>query len=78
MTRKDKIIAHFNDGLTISQMEATGLYRMPQLPTVIRLLKKDGWKIRTDMRKTRLGNSYARYTATHRPDGTEVVLKQDA
>ena len=70
----DKIAAHFNDGLTISQMEATGLYQMPQLPNVIFNMKAQGWGIETLMRETRTGQRYARYVPIHRPNGTPVEL----
>lgn len=77
MTRAEKIISHFNDGLSISQMEATGLYQMPQLPTVIFGLKRKGWLIQTVMRETRTGKKYARYVPFRRPDGSTVALQED-
>ena len=74
MTHADTLAAHFNDGLTISQMEATGLYQMPQLPRVILGMKRKGWKIETEMRSTRTGKRYARYVPIARPDGTTVEV----
>lgn len=74
MTHAQTLTEHFNSGLTISQMEATGLYAMPQLPRVIHGMKRKGWKIATKMRKTRTGKEYARYVPVTRPDGTSYGL----
>lgn len=76
MTRHDVIAAHFKDGLTISPMEAFGLYQMVQLPAVILIMKERGWQIATLMRETRTGKRYARYVPLRFPDGTPVELTE--
>lgn len=70
MTHAAKLTVHFNDGLTISQMEATGLYQMPQLPRVIHGMKNKGWTIKTEMKMARNGKRYARYIPVMRPNGS--------
>ena len=77
MKRTQKIAAHVYDGKAITQMEATGLYRMPQLPAVIFQMKKDGWEIKTDIRHTRLGDRYARYFPLKDPQGRTFDIPQD-
>lgn len=75
MAHADTIARHFEDGLTISQMEATGLYQMPRLTRVIHdMIHRRGWKIDTIIRETRTGQRYARYVPRTRPDGTPVEL----
>ena len=77
MTPAQTLAAHFNSGLTISQMEATGLYRMPQLPRVIFDMKKQGWSITTEIRQTLTGRNYARYIAEKDPQGRMMPASHD-
>lgn len=77
MTRMDQLAHHFEKGLTISSLEAMGLYQMPQLPARVKDLKdRLGWDIETVIKTNVTGKRYARYVPKRRPDGTEVVLKE--
>ena len=68
MTRQQKpprhaIIAdHLRQKGSISPLEALGLYSMPQLPAVIKILRDTyEWNIRTDMKRAPTSALYARY-----------------
>lgn len=61
MSQKNLILKHLKDKGDISPLEALGLYRVMRLAAVIFDLKKDGHKIKTEIRTAPNGRPYARY-----------------
>lgn len=72
-TQHELIIEHFRSGKTLSQMEATGLYRISRLASRVDELRKQGWPILTEMREDRTGRRYARYSLV--TDGMQLPAK---
>lgn len=55
---KNYLLKHGN----ITSWQAITMFRVTRLAAVIHYLKKDGWEISTELKKTDEGNIYAKYT----------------
>lgn len=71
MSQKTILLRHLSRGLSITQLEAIGLYRVFNLKGRINDLRNDGYPIITGMMTDVTGKTYARYTLAL-PYGTEA------
>ena len=64
MTQYTKILSHLVDVGSISGLEANDLYRVRSLPRRIADLRENGFQIKSEWKKDRLGQRYVRYSLT--------------
>ena len=64
MTQYTKILSHLIDVGSISFVEANDLYRVRSLPRRIADLRANGFQIKSEWKKDRLGQRYVRYSLT--------------
>jgi len=62
MSQYQKILNHLIDVGSISFVEANDLYRVRSLPRRIADLRENGFQIKSEWKKDRLGQRYVRYT----------------
>ena len=64
MTQYTKILSHLIDVGSISFVEANDLYRVRSLPRRIADLRANGFQIKSEWKKDRLGQRYVRNSLT--------------
>jgi len=64
MTQYTKILSHLVDVGSITGLEALDMYRVRSLPRRIADLRENGFQIKSEWRKDRLGQRYVRYILT--------------
>ena len=64
MTQYSKVLAHLVDVGSITGLEALDLYRVRSLPRRIADLRENGFQIKSEWKKDRLGQRYVRYSLT--------------
>ena len=64
MSQYQKILNHLIDVGSISFVEANDLYRVRSLPRRIADLRENGFQIKSEWKKDRLGQRYVRYSLT--------------
>jgi hypothetical protein len=62
MSQKAAVLAHLQSGKTITPLKAQAEYRIWRLADVIYKLKHDGHSIRTTIKKSLSGSTYAEYS----------------
>jgi hypothetical protein len=61
MNQLDHLKKHLKNGLSITPLEALGLYGIFRLAARIKELRNKGWDINTDIRQDPNGKKYAAY-----------------
>lgn len=67
-TKISRIIDHLRSGLTITQLEAIGLYGAYRLAARIKELRQKGWVITTTNKRDHNGDTYAEYKMVSEPN----------